>query len=111
METLRLGQGCCRDFAMLMIEAARSLGLAARFVSGYLAVPMAGSEEAPTGSTHAWAQVYLQAPVGSISIRQTAPSARMISLPLRSFAIRVMRFLSMAPSSGSRRTISAWRSR
>ena len=59
METLRLGQGCCRDFAMLMIEAARSLGLAARFVSGYLAVPLAGSEEAPTGSTHAWAQVYL----------------------------------------------------
>ena len=59
METLRLGQGCCRDFAMLMIEAARSLGLAARFVSGYLAVPMAESEEGPTGSTHAWAQVYL----------------------------------------------------
>jgi transglutaminase-like putative cysteine protease len=59
METLRLGQGCCRDFAILMIEAVRSFGLAARFVSGYLAVPMDGPEETPTGSTHAWVQVYL----------------------------------------------------
>ena len=63
VETLRLGHGSCRDFAMLMIEAARSLGLAARFASGYLAVPLDNPEE-PTsgsarGSTHAWAQIYL----------------------------------------------------
>ncbi len=45
VETLRLGHGCCRDFAMLMIEAARSLGLAARFASGYLAVPLDDPEE------------------------------------------------------------------
>jgi transglutaminase-like putative cysteine protease len=67
LETLRLGHGSCRDFALLMIEATRSLGLAARFVSGYLAVPFAHSEEPASdgavnpahGATHAWAQVYL----------------------------------------------------
>jgi hypothetical protein len=63
VETLRLGHGSCRDFAMLMIEAARSLGLAARFASGYLAVPLRDPEEPPSGrargSTHAWAQIYL----------------------------------------------------
>jgi transglutaminase-like putative cysteine protease len=63
LETLRLGHGSCRDFAMLMIEAARSLGFAARFASGYLAVPLDYSEEpisgSARGSTHAWAQVYL----------------------------------------------------
>lgn len=55
-ETLRLGQGSCRDFAMLMIEAVRSLGFAARFASGYLAASM---DDPAGGSTHAWAQVYL----------------------------------------------------
>src|SRR5271170_415991 len=63
LETLRLGHGSCRDFAMLMIDAARSFGLAARFASGYLAVPLEDPQE-PTsssgrGSTHAWAQIYL----------------------------------------------------
>jgi transglutaminase-like putative cysteine protease len=62
-ETLRVGQGSCRDFAMLMIEAARSLGFAARFASGYLAVPLDDPEEPMSGpargSTHAWVQVYL----------------------------------------------------
>jgi transglutaminase-like putative cysteine protease len=62
-ETLRLGHGSCRDFAVLMIEAARSLGLAARFASGYLAVPSDYPEEPSSGpargSTHAWAQIYL----------------------------------------------------
>jgi len=37
-------------------EAARSLGLAARFVSGYLNAPLADGRR---GSTHAWAEVYL----------------------------------------------------
>lgn len=63
LETLRLGHGSCRDFALLMIEAARSFGMAARFASGYLALPFddagAASVESPHGATHAWAQVYL----------------------------------------------------
>src|SRR3984885_4075361 len=59
-ETLRTRRGSCRDFAVLMMEAARSLGLAARFVSGYIFVP--GANERATkggGATHAWMQVYL----------------------------------------------------
>ncbi len=58
LETLRCGRGSCRDFALLMMEAARSLGLAARFVSGYIFMP----DFTPIiggGSTHAWMQVYL----------------------------------------------------
>jgi transglutaminase-like putative cysteine protease len=58
--TLRIGRGSCRDFALLMMEAVRSLGLAARFVSGYLYVPSRDDREyAGGGSTHAWCQVYL----------------------------------------------------
>ena len=58
-ETLELGHGSCRDFALLMIDAARSLGLAARFASGYLAtMPNVAPTEAH-GATHAWAQIYL----------------------------------------------------
>jgi len=59
-ETLRRRSGSCRDFAVLMMEAARSLGFAARFVSGYIFTP--GVEQdanAISGSTHGWMQVYL----------------------------------------------------
>lgn len=62
-ETLRRGTGTCRDFAVLMIEAVRCLGLAARFVSGYIHVPSSDAPGAPEhnggGNTHAWLQVYL----------------------------------------------------
>jgi transglutaminase-like putative cysteine protease len=58
--TLRLNRGSCRDFAVLMIEAVRALGLAARFVSGYIYSPsLDGSGHVGGGSTHAWCQVYL----------------------------------------------------
>ncbi|MFZ4703504.1 MAG: transglutaminase family protein [Candidatus Methylumidiphilus sp.] len=54
--TLAGNSGSCRDFATLLIESCHHLGLAARFVSGYVysPVPVAGS-----GATHAWAEVYL----------------------------------------------------
>jgi transglutaminase-like putative cysteine protease len=60
-ETLQTRRGSCRDFAVLMMEGARSLGFAARFVSGYIFVPGIDEEEAVTGAgaTHAWMQVYL----------------------------------------------------
>lgn len=57
--TLRLGSGSCRDFAMLMMDAVRALGLAARFVSGYLHVPARGERRLGGGATHAWLQVFL----------------------------------------------------
>jgi transglutaminase-like putative cysteine protease len=60
LRTLRLKSGSCRDFAILMIEAARSLGLAARFVSGYLHLSgRSGKRYSGGGSTHAWVQVYV----------------------------------------------------
>ncbi len=71
-EMIEHGSGTCRDMALFMMEAVRSLGFAARFVTGYLhdpgldqesAVP---GEDAPlqaemqgSGDTHAWVQVYL----------------------------------------------------
>jgi transglutaminase-like putative cysteine protease len=82
-ETLRLQTGTCRDFALLMMEVVRGLGLAARFVSGYLydqaldtgappvvvstglqqSVRQVESHDDPpvlgAGATHAWLNVYL----------------------------------------------------
>lgn len=61
-DTLEHMAGTCRDFALLMMEAARSLGMAARFVSGYLYDPALEGAEAGivgAGATHAWVQVYL----------------------------------------------------
>lgn len=55
-QTLAYGTGSCRDFAVLFMEAARCLGLAARFVSGYLHAPPSAVNY---GATHAWAEVYL----------------------------------------------------
>lgn len=55
-ETLRIRSGSCRDFAALLIDACRCLGIPARFVSGY-----ANTEAIPAamGATHAWTEIYL----------------------------------------------------
>ena len=58
IQTLALGSGTCRDFAVLMMEAVRSFGLAARFVTGYLYDDTSGTTRGG-GSTHAWCSVYL----------------------------------------------------
>jgi transglutaminase-like putative cysteine protease len=59
-ETLRSQQGTCRDFALLMIEAVRLLGFAARFITGYVYVPdRDGPVRLGGGSTHAWCSIYV----------------------------------------------------
>ena len=60
-QVLEQGRGSCRDLALFMIEAVRALGLAARFVSGYIYVPSRDGRDVRLGggSTHAWCQVYV----------------------------------------------------
>lgn len=71
-ETISLGSGTCRDFALLMMEAARSLGFAARFVTGYLfeAGETGAGAMQGGGSTHAWAEIFLSS-VGWVAFDPT----------------------------------------
>jgi transglutaminase-like putative cysteine protease len=62
VRTLQLASGSCRDLAVLMIAALRSLGIAARFVSGYLHVADDDDDHDTGGNTHAWVQVYVPGP-------------------------------------------------
>jgi transglutaminase-like putative cysteine protease len=62
VETLARRSGTCRDYAFLMIEAARSLGFGARFVTGYLYDPeleSPGDGLIGATATHAWCEIYL----------------------------------------------------
>ncbi len=58
LQTMTKGSGSCRDLAALFIESCRVLGLAARFVSGYLLQAGANTTD-HHGHTHAWSEVYL----------------------------------------------------
>lgn len=59
-KTLNLRAGSCRDFALLFMEAARLMGVAARYVSGYLCRADAGGTLAQASdATHAWVELYL----------------------------------------------------
>jgi transglutaminase-like putative cysteine protease len=65
LQTVALGAGSCRDLAVLMIEALRSRGVAARFVSGYVHLADQGDRdeiELVGGNTHAWVQAYVPGP-------------------------------------------------
>lgn len=58
--TLSLRAGTCRDYAILMMEALRALGLAARFVTGYIYSPATGARPRQgDGATHAWVEVFV----------------------------------------------------
>jgi len=57
LTTITLGTGSCRDFAVLLVECARTLGVAARFVSGYMFDPASNGTAA--GSMHAWTEVFI----------------------------------------------------
>jgi uncharacterized protein (DUF2126 family) len=58
-ETLDKGCGSCRDSGWLLVEILRQLGLAARFVSGYLIQLASETNKNDTADLHAWAEVFL----------------------------------------------------
>jgi len=57
--TLALASGSCRDLAVLMIAGLRALGIAARFVSGYLNLADPDDDSITGGNTHAWVQAFV----------------------------------------------------
>ena len=120
-ETIRLGSGTCRDFAVLFMEAARHLGFAARFVTGYVYDPSAdddgvrqadGTAVRGGGATHCLGgRVSCAAPDGWSSIRPTGSSPDVTSSASPPPATRRRRFRSAERSNAAMRAFSEWRCR
>jgi transglutaminase-like putative cysteine protease len=78
-EALALGEGVCQDHAHAMIACARSRGIPARYVSGYL---FADAEGEPHEAAHAWAEVHVP-PLGWVGFdpaNRCCPDARYVRL-------------------------------
>jgi transglutaminase-like putative cysteine protease len=112
VETLKSKSGSCRDFALLMMEAARSMGFADRFVTGYIYVPARdGPGWLGGGSTHAWCQVYLPCS-GWVEFDPTngiVGNRDLIRVAVAAIPIKQFRF--PACIGGIEKTSSGWRSR
>jgi transglutaminase-like putative cysteine protease len=57
--TLAAGSGSCRDSAWLLVQVLRHLGVAARFVSGYLVELASDAGTRDSGSLHAWTEAFV----------------------------------------------------
>ena len=81
-------RGVCQDFAHVLISCLRSLGLAARYVSGYLLTDPPPGQPRLVGAdaSHAWVSVYCPASAGWTSIRPTTCSPANGTSPSRGAA-------------------------
>jgi transglutaminase-like putative cysteine protease len=77
LQALEQGKGVCQDFAHIMLGCLRSLGLPARYVSGYLLTQPPPGQPRLIGAdaSHAWVSVYVPGPAASGDGTQTPPGA------------------------------------
>ena len=105
IQTLQLASGSCRNLAVLMIAALRSLGIAAGVVSGYLHLGDDGDNHLTGGNTHAWVQVYVPGP-GWVDFDPSSGIVGNQNLVSRSFMSRAKLYRCKARGSEPRPTIS-----